>query len=205
MLGLRLTTDAQPRSKNGRPAHRTTGAAHTSCSQFEAVRLRGSAPAPAIISVIAMPNTGRPIAAAIRKRRVMSTSSGLGASSGAAARGSSAMPHSGQAPGASCTTSGCMGQVYSTAAGAAATTSGSSAMPQLGQGIGSLSRTSGHIGQTYAAADEAEGSRAPAAGGRAAARWPCREPSSPPASSRAPRNASGSLRNAAWHPPQQNR
>ena len=153
MFGLRLTTDAQPLSKNGRPAHSTTGTAQASWIQLDTARLRGSTPAPAIISVIAMPNTGNPTTAAIRKRRVMSSSSGLGGSSCVTARGSSAMPHAGHAPGSSRTTSGCIGQVYSTAAGAAATISGSRAMPQLGQGTGSVSRTSGHIGQTYAAMD----------------------------------------------------
>ena len=38
MLGLRLTTDAQARAKKGHPAHHTTGVAHASCSQFDAVR-----------------------------------------------------------------------------------------------------------------------------------------------------------------------
>ena len=162
MFGLRLTIDAQPRSKKGRPAHSTTGAAQASWIQFETVRLKGSAAAPAAISVIAMPNTGSPMAAAIRKRRVMSASSGFGASSCVTARGSSAMPHAGQAPGWSRTTSGCIGQVYSTATGGGAANSGSSAMPQLGQGTGSVSRTSGHIGQTYAATVPG----VPAAGGR---------------------------------------
>ena len=148
MFGLRLTIEAQPRSKNGRPAQSTTGTAQASWIQFETVRLNGSADAPAIISVIARANTGSPMAAAIRNRRVMSASSGWGASSCVTARGSSAMPHAGHGPGSARTNSGCIGQVYSTAAGGAAANSGSSAMPQLGQGTGSVSRTSGHIGQT---------------------------------------------------------
>ena len=35
MLRFRVTTEAQPRTKNGQPAHNTTGVASTSCSQFE--------------------------------------------------------------------------------------------------------------------------------------------------------------------------
>ena len=177
MFGLRLTTDAHPRSKKGRPAHSTTGTAQASWIQFDTARLSGSTPAPASISVIAMPNTGNPIAAAMRKRRVMSASSGLGASSCVTVRGSNAIPHSGHAPGCSRTTSGCIGHVYSTAVGAAATNSGSSAMPQLGQGTGSDSRTSGHIGQTYAATAE-PASPAECADSRAAAPWSC--PAWPP-------------------------
>src|SRR5439155_14919651 len=50
------------------------------------------------------------------KRRVISTSSGFGASERSATRGSSAIPQIGQAPGRSLTTSGCIGQVYSTGA-----------------------------------------------------------------------------------------
>ena len=49
--------------------------------------------------------------ATIQKRRVMSTSSGLGPSSAVATIGSSAMPQIGQVPGASRTISGCIGQV----------------------------------------------------------------------------------------------
>ncbi len=35
MLSLRLTSDRQPRTKNGQPAQSTTGVASTSCSQFD--------------------------------------------------------------------------------------------------------------------------------------------------------------------------
>ena len=161
MFGLRLTTEAHARAKNGLPAQNTTGAAQASCTQFDAVRLSGSDAEPAIISAIASPNTGLPMAAALQNRRVMSANSGSGGSSGFAARGSSAMPHAGHAPGASRTTSGCIGQVYSSFRAGVAATSRSSAMPQLGHGTGSVSRTSGHIGQTYVVADDR---RAPAPG-----------------------------------------
>jgi hypothetical protein len=35
MLSLRVTSDRQPRTKNGQPAQSTTGVASTSCSQFD--------------------------------------------------------------------------------------------------------------------------------------------------------------------------
>ncbi len=38
MLRLRDFSDCQPRSKNGQPAHSTTGVAKASCSQFDSVR-----------------------------------------------------------------------------------------------------------------------------------------------------------------------
>ena len=37
MLRLRVTTDCQPRTKNGQPAHSTTGVASASCIQFDRV------------------------------------------------------------------------------------------------------------------------------------------------------------------------
>ena len=37
MLRLRVTSDCQPRSKNGQPAHSTTGVAKANCSQFDSV------------------------------------------------------------------------------------------------------------------------------------------------------------------------
>jgi len=36
MLSFFVRTDVQPRTKNGHPAHSTTGVARTSCSQAEA-------------------------------------------------------------------------------------------------------------------------------------------------------------------------
>ena len=76
----------------------------------------------------------------------MSASSGLGPSSGSAARGSSSMPHSGQLPGASRTTVGCMGQTYSVRTEAEGIC-GSSAMPHSGQSVGVSLRTAGWQGQ----------------------------------------------------------
>ena len=94
-------------------------------------------------------NSGRESAALIQKRRVMSTNSGLGASSRVAVLGSSAMPQIGQDPGSSRTISGCIGQTYSIRVAGAAIVSGSSAMPHFGQAPGLDARTSGSIGQTY--------------------------------------------------------
>ena len=42
MLRFRVTTEAQPRTKNGQPAHSTTGVASASCSQFESCWPRSS-------------------------------------------------------------------------------------------------------------------------------------------------------------------
>src|SRR5688572_26478157 len=91
---------------------------------------------------------GKDSPALIQKRRVMSTSSGLGVSSRVAVLGSSAMPQIGQEPGSSRTISGCIGQTYSVRVAGAGNVSGSSAMPHFGQAPGLDSRTSGSIGQT---------------------------------------------------------
>ena len=104
---------------------------------------------PGSMSDIARMNSGRERAALIQKRRVMSTSSGLGASSRVTVLGSRAMPQIGQEPGSSRTISGCMGQTYSVLVAGAASVAGSSAMPHFGQAPGLDSRTSGSIGQTY--------------------------------------------------------
>ncbi len=103
------------------------------------------------ISDIARMKRGKDSAALIQKRRVISTSSGLGASSRVAVLGSSAMPQIGQEPGSSRTISGCIGQTYSIRVAGAAIVSGSSAMPHLGQAPGLDARTSGSIGQIYTA------------------------------------------------------
>src|SRR5262245_31873286 len=66
---------------------------------------------PGTMSSIATANTGNPSAVPIQKRRVMSTSSGLGASSTDTATGSNAMPQMGHVSGRSLTHSGCIGQV----------------------------------------------------------------------------------------------
>src|SRR4249920_2223958 len=116
MFGLALTNDAHMRSKNGRPHHRTTGIASANPTQLKtpAPGRCISAP-PDTMSPIVSRKTGAPSTTPIQKRRVMSTSSGFGASASAprfVIIGSSAMPHFGHAPGLSLTTSGCMGHVY---------------------------------------------------------------------------------------------
>ena len=109
MLSRQVTIERQPRAKNGAPPHSTTGAASASCSHGihdapSAWRREGA------ISPIAMSSSGSASAALSRKRRVMSVSSGLGASSAATVRGSSAIPQEGHAPGATSWTSGHIGQ-----------------------------------------------------------------------------------------------
>jgi hypothetical protein len=103
MFGLRFTTDAASRSKNGRPDHSTTGAASSSSTQAH----RDEAP------LMATATRGTVSAAPIKSLRVMSSSSGLRSSSATGLRGSSAMPHFGQLPGPRRTISGCIGHVYS--------------------------------------------------------------------------------------------
>ena len=146
MLSLAVTIEVQPRAKNGHPHHSTTGVAsiawthpnHTGPSHIRASS-RGT------ISLIAIARTGRVKAPAMASRRLMSASSGLGASLGSTARGSSAIAHSEQLPGTSATTSGCIGQTYSVRAGAIVCSS--SAIPHSGQSEGAPLRTSGWQGQ----------------------------------------------------------
>jgi hypothetical protein len=109
MLRLRLLSEAPPRSKNGQPPHRTTGVASASCTHTEF-----------LIDSHCQPNNSAPIARArrgtertalIHKRRLMSTSSGLGPSSSVDISGSSAMPQIGQLPGPIWRICGCIGQI----------------------------------------------------------------------------------------------
>ncbi len=110
MFRLRLTTDAQPRVKNGHPPQSTTGVAKASCTRVEARPGRGVQPntSPPIVSA----NSGIERATLTQKRRVMSASSGFGPSSRLGATGSNAMPQIGQLPGPRRRTCGCMGQVH---------------------------------------------------------------------------------------------
>ena len=111
MFGLRLTIDVHARSKNGQPAQNTTGVASARPSQLIAAPRAIVSRPPAAMSAIATTTIGAASAAAIRKRRVMSTSSGFGPSSSVAVIGSSAIPQIGHAPGPSCTICGSIGQV----------------------------------------------------------------------------------------------
>jgi hypothetical protein len=127
MFGLRLTIERHARSKNGQPAHHTTGVANTRLIQFTALMLTKRMTPPLMtMSAIASTNTGTPSTSDSQKRLVMSISSGLGPSSSATTRGSSAMPQIGHAPGRSRTISGCIGQVYSVPGAAGASWSAGS-------------------------------------------------------------------------------
>ena len=115
MLRLRVITDWTPRTKNGQPAHSTTGVASRSWIQPDR---RGSMrwPRPRW-APISRTTTGTVSARPIQKRRVMSTSSGLGPVSAVMTAGSSPMPQIGQVPGPIWRISGCIGQVYSVPSG----------------------------------------------------------------------------------------
>ena len=102
MLRLRLTSDAQPRSKNGQPAQSTTGVARTSCSQIESLGrhervepvARGCMPPIASSEHRQRSGRGRPGTAGSCPRV-----RGSARASAATISGSSAMPQIGQAPG----------------------------------------------------------------------------------------------------------
>ncbi|OGF21968.1 MAG: hypothetical protein A2V63_09215 [Candidatus Eisenbacteria bacterium RBG_19FT_COMBO_70_11] len=148
MLRLRFTTDCQPRTSSGHPAHSTAGVASASSSQpLRPDVASGSKGRPGMSSLMPSASTGTASATATQKRRRMSASSGFSCSSRATVRGSSAMPQIGQLPGATRTISGCIGHTHSTRSVGAAGSMGSSAMPHLGQAPGPCWRTSGSIGQ----------------------------------------------------------
>ena len=107
-----MTTEAQPRAKNGAPAHSTTGVGERELDPARE-RPRGeeladaeTSPRPSIRAAAAPTAPRRS-----RSAGVKSTSSGLGASSAAASSGSSAMPQIGQLPGPLRRICGCIGQV----------------------------------------------------------------------------------------------
>ena len=105
MFKLRLTMDAQPRSKIGHPPHRTTGVASANSNHREWTAR--------YIVAISAAASGK----LNQNLRSIATYSGLTSSRVAAVNvaGSSAMPHLGQDPGPICRTSGCIGHVYSIA------------------------------------------------------------------------------------------
>ena len=111
MLRLRFTRLCQPRTKNGQPAHSTTGVPSASWIQLPTC----GPPTRCIIPVrwppISRATTGTVSTSPIQKRRVKSNNSGLGATSAVATSGSRAMPQIGQLPGPTCRICGCMGQV----------------------------------------------------------------------------------------------
>ena len=103
MLSARRITDCTPRTKNGQPAHSTTGVANKSSTQLEWKLMK----CPPMSSA----TTGTASAPPIHRRRVMSASSSFGPCSSETSAGSSAMPQIGQLPGPTWRISGCMGQV----------------------------------------------------------------------------------------------
>ena len=112
MFRLRCTTDAQPRSKNGQPAHSTTGLASTNCTHTETLAgTRSSRCSQERCAPIASAISGTVSTTPAQKRRVMSMRSGPGPVSSATVSGSSVMPQIGQAPGPLRRICGCIGQV----------------------------------------------------------------------------------------------
>ena len=112
MFRWRLTSEAQPRSKNGQPPQRTTGEANASCARLSRRAEKACwSGCPGIMSDIARRKTGSVKARHTQNRRVIKTNSGFASSAAATVRGSKAMPQMGQNPGPSRTTSGCIGQV----------------------------------------------------------------------------------------------
>ena len=100
MLGLRFTNEAHMRSKNGHPAHRTTGALSSISAQAcTAGGKRWARGLPGRTSDMARAKTGTVRARPTQNRRRMSASSGFSGSSRVTVRGSSAMPQIGQLPG----------------------------------------------------------------------------------------------------------
>src|SRR5262245_2618485 len=98
MFGLRFTSEAQKRSKNGQPPHKTTGAESASSDQCRAEVDIGR---PSVSPNIPSSKTGRLSTAPTQNRLRMETYSGSGPTSPAATTsiGSSAIPHFGHEPG----------------------------------------------------------------------------------------------------------
>ena len=105
MLGLRLTTDCAPRTKNGKPAHSTTDTVSTSSTQLCVAISNQPRLCPNIASTVTT------AVSVHQKQRWKSSSSGFSASSNAGMTGSSDIPYVGQLPGWSWRIFGCMGQV----------------------------------------------------------------------------------------------
>lgn len=113
MLRRIVRNEVQPRARNGRPLHSTTGVPSTNSAQSDPRSPNTSRTAPKPRNgPIARASSGIVNTAPIRNLRVKSTSSGFGPSSGIAADASSrAMPQIGQEPGCDRRMSGCIGQV----------------------------------------------------------------------------------------------
>src|SRR5664279_2543723 len=99
MLSFIVRTETHPRTKNGQPAHRTTGVASTNWIQIDAFGEITSSIAGNRWPPISSTNTGSANTRPIQKRRVMSASSRLGPLSAVTSTGSNAMPQIGHEPG----------------------------------------------------------------------------------------------------------
>ncbi len=124
MLSRRVLSEVHARWKSGRPAQATTGVASASSTQASQLPNACCTGMPGIRSLMASRKTGTLKSRLTRKRRIMSSNSGL-LSSALRETGSSAMPQIGQSPGSRDRTSGCMGHVYSSACFAGADFRGS--------------------------------------------------------------------------------
>ena len=113
MFSFIVRTEVQPRSKNGQPAHSTTGVARTSWIQADAFAEIRSWIAGNRSPPMPRTSTGMESATPTQNRRVMSASSGLGPVSAVTVTGSSAIPQIGHAPGPGRRISGCIGHVHS--------------------------------------------------------------------------------------------
>ena len=107
MFGLRWRIESAQRTKNGQPAHRTTGVDSASSSHDIAPGAKGMNRCPPI--AITTPAT---LSGSVHQnRRVKSSSSGFFSSSSVGISGSRAMPQIGQLPGTGRRICGCIGQV----------------------------------------------------------------------------------------------
>ena len=122
IFGLRFTSDAQKRSKNGQPPQITTGdASKSSIPFFSAGSIRSPSASPAIEST----SKGSDSAALTHNRLRIESYSGSACSPATISIGSRAIPQIGQLPGPICTISGCIGHVYRMFCGLAAGADGS--------------------------------------------------------------------------------
>src|ERR1700740_3852382 len=93
MFGLRLTSEAQKRWKNGQPPHSTTGVARKNSIRS---RVSGARRRPIDSPSIDKSRTGGDSATLHQKRRRIESYSGSLSASAKTSMGSSAMPHLGQ-------------------------------------------------------------------------------------------------------------
>src|SRR5262249_47521191 len=111
IFGLRFTSDAQKRAKNGQPPHKTTGEASANWRPCRAGGGSGSAMGSPNIASSTTPRLGAALTQNPGGIERYAGSAASGESFGTKSIGSSAMPHTGHVPGANLITSGCIGQV----------------------------------------------------------------------------------------------